>query len=170
MMFMPMLGPVELLIVLLVVVPVAGGVIAIALARKGNRSSVPSLGPATPPDLHRIVTRLTLQRQPVQAIKELRQHTGLDLLTAKTVVDAVALGHDMWSHPAMARFRPADSPALSRANGPDLASRVRELVAAHRDEQAVYLVRGETGMGSQEAQAFVDSIRSTDGPTPVDGA
>ncbi|MEV7966908.1 hypothetical protein AB0O34_13125 [Sphaerisporangium sp. NPDC088356] len=58
----------------------------------------------------------------------------------------------------MARFRPVADVALPRTAGPDLATRVRELKAAGRQEQAVYLVRGETGMDSREAHLFVDSI------------
>ncbi|MBB2910517.1 hypothetical protein FHS43_001780 [Streptosporangium becharense] len=44
------------------------------------------------------------------------------------------------------------------AGGADLATRVRELKSAGRTEQAVHLVRGETGMGRREAELFVDGL------------
>ncbi|GAA3827309.1 hypothetical protein GCM10022226_55290 [Sphaerisporangium flaviroseum] len=157
---MPNLGPLEVLILIVVVGVVVGAVVAaIRIGRTGSgSSSVPQMRPATPQELHRIVTQLTRQGRQIHAIKELRQFTGLDLRTAKAVVDGVAMGRDMWSHPAMTRFRPADRDALPHTAGPDLATRVRELKAAGREEQAVHLVRGETGMGEQEARTFVDSL------------
>ncbi|MFC4533800.1 hypothetical protein [Sphaerisporangium dianthi] len=154
------LGLPELLILIVVVaVIVAVVLVAIRIGRAGNRSSsVPQMRPMTPEELHQVVTRLTLQGRQIQAIKELRDFTRLDLPTSKAVVDGVAMGRDMWSHPAMTRFRPADHDALPRTAGPDLATRVRELKAAGREEQAVHLVRGETGMGEHEARTFVDSL------------
>ncbi|WP_405144120.1 ribosomal protein L7/L12 [Sphaerisporangium sp. NBC_01403] len=156
---MPNVGPVELLILIILVAAIVAIVVGvIMISRKGRAPSVPPMRPATPQDLHRVVTQLTLQRRKIEAIKELRQYTGLDLRSAKAVVDAVAMGQDMWSHPAMARFRPIEDAAPPRAAGSDLATRVRELKLAGREEQAVHLVRGETGMGPREAQLFVDSI------------
>ncbi|WP_436757842.1 ribosomal protein L7/L12 [Streptosporangium sp. V21-05] len=174
---MPNLGPIELLIlaVLLAVVLViiVGAVMAVRKAGRAVSGGRAPLMPPTPQGLYETVTRLTRQGQKIQAIKELRQYTGLGLKEAKTVVDAVASGHDMWSHPAMARFRPAhpvvppNAAATGAAGapgdggaaaGPDLATRVRGLKAAGRAEQAVYLVRGETGMGEREAELFVDTL------------
>lgn len=41
---------------------------------------------------------------------------------------------------------------------PDLADRARALKAAGRTEQAIHLVRGETGMDEAQAVAFVNSL------------
>jgi hypothetical protein len=43
--------------------------------------------------------------------------------------------------------------------GPALADRVRPLVAAGRDDEAVRLVVAETGLTAPEATAFVRSLR-----------
>ena len=42
----------------------------------------------------------------------------------------------------------------------DLAARVRRLKADGRRDQAIFLVRGETGMDHDEASAFVDAIET----------
>ncbi|MEU8249727.1 hypothetical protein [Nonomuraea sp. NPDC048916] len=46
------------------------------------------------------------------------------------------------------------------AAGPqdDLATRVRRLKEAGRTQQAIFLVRGETGIGQDEAAQFVNSL------------
>jgi hypothetical protein len=158
---MPNIGPTELLIIaipLAVILVIVLGIVA--AVRKGNRAPVPPLIPPTPQDLQELVTQLTRQGRKIQAIKELRQHTGLGLAEAKKVIDAVAMGHTMWSHPVLARFRPSSValPHTGAITGPDLATRVRELKAAGRAEQAIHLVRGETGMGQREAELFVDNL------------
>lgn len=161
---MPNIGPVELLIVavlLAVVLMVVVGAV-VAAGKRGRAVSggrVPAM-PPTPQGLYETVTGLTRQRQKIQAIKELRRYTGLGLKEAKAVVDAVAAGHDMWSHPLMSGFRPAHPvvPPNAAVTGPDLATRVRGLKAAGRSEQAIHLVRGETGMGEREAELFVETL------------
>ncbi|MEU4538733.1 ribosomal protein L7/L12 [Streptosporangium sp. NPDC023825] len=167
---MPNLGPVELLIVaalLAVVLAIVVGAVKAARnggrAVSGGRAPVAPLTPPTPQRLYETVTGLTRQGRKIQAIKELRQYTGLGLKESKAIVDAVAAGHDMWSHPLMGGFRPArpmvpPGAGAAAVTGPDLATRVRELKAAGRAEQAVYLVRGETGMGEHEAELFVDAL------------
>ncbi|MER5650913.1 ribosomal protein L7/L12 [Streptosporangium sp. NPDC002524] len=170
---MPNIGPTELLILavlLAVVLAVVIGVVVAAMkgARAVSGGRAPVI-PPTPQGLHETVTGLTRRGLKIQAIKELRQYTGLGLKESKMVVDAVAAGHDMWSHPVMAGFRPArpvvppnagvpDAPGAPVLTGPDLATRVRGLKAAGRTEQAVHLVRGETGMGEREAELFVDTL------------
>ncbi|GII81715.1 hypothetical protein Sru01_66970 [Sphaerisporangium rufum] len=146
----------ELLILLFLVVfvlAVAGIVVSIL---KRGRPAPTGWGTG---DLRDRVNTLVWQQQPIQAIKVLRQATGLGLADAKRVVDAVAGGADLWEVPIMARYRPAhlNAPAPVDAR-PDLASRVRELKAGGRAEQAVHLVRGETGMDQDEAERFVDAL------------
>lgn len=173
---MPNLGPIELLIVAVLLAVVLAIVVgAVMAARKAGRAvsgGRAPLMPPTPQRLHETVTMLTRRGQKIQAIKELRQYTGLGLKESKAVVDAVASGHDMWSHPVMARFRPAHpvvppsagatdalrATGAAAVPGPDLATRVRGLKAAGRAEQAIHLVRGETGMDEREARLFVDTL------------
>jgi hypothetical protein len=158
---MPNLGPVELSIIALLFAVILVIVFGIVMAaRKGDRAPVPPPTPMAPHDLQELVTQLTRQGRKIQAIKELRLYTGLGLAESKQVIDAVAMGHTMWSHPVLARFRPSPAalPYAGPVTGPDLATRVRELKAAGRAEQAVHLVRGETGMGQREAELFVDGL------------
>ncbi|MEU8380321.1 ribosomal protein L7/L12 [Streptosporangium sp. NPDC048865] len=164
---MPNVGPTELLILAVLFAVVLAIVIGVVVAAvKGGRAAsggrVPLATP-TPQGLYETVTGLTRRGQKIQAIKELRRHTGLGLKEAKAVVDAVAMGHDLWGHPLMAGLRPARPVVPPGAGGiavtgPDLATRVRELKAAGRAEQAVHLVRGETGMGEREAELFVEAL------------
>ncbi|MFI6458590.1 hypothetical protein ACIBF6_44475 [Streptosporangium amethystogenes] len=159
---MPNIGPAELLIVAILFAVILVVVIGVVMAaRKGGQTPMPvPMQTPTPQGLHELVTGLVRAGRRIEAIKELRGHTGLSLRDAKMIIDGVVAGHDLWSHPAMIRFKPAQPTALPHtgAAGPDLATRVRELKAAGRAEQAVHLVRGETGMGEREAELFVEAL------------
>ncbi|WP_157594795.1 hypothetical protein [Streptosporangium amethystogenes] len=161
---MPNIGPVELLVVAILFAMVLVIIVGIVMAaRKGDQPPMPMPMPTpmpTPQGLQELVTGLVRAGRRIEAIKELRGRTGLSLRDAKMTIDGVVMGHDLWSQPAMARFKPAQPTALPHtgAAGPDLATRVRELKAAGRAEQAVYLVRGETGMGEHEAELFVEAL------------
>lgn len=159
---MPNVGATELLIVAVMFAMILTIVIGVVMAvRKGNRAPAWRPTPmSAPQDLGETVTRLARQGRKIDAIKELRHHTGLGLRESKMIVDGVTMGHDLWSHPAMAHFQPPrpTAPPHAGAMGPDLATRVRELKAAGRAEQAVHLVRGETGMGEHEAELFVEAL------------
>jgi hypothetical protein len=134
----------------------------ILLVRSRRRAGSAVAGPApTPQHLEALVVNLVREHRKIEAIKELRRHTGLGLADAKGVVDAMAAGQPLWNHPMMARFRPAGGAPLPSAPQdlpPDLATRVRRLKAAGRGEQAVHLVRGETGMEDREARLFVEAL------------
>jgi hypothetical protein len=144
---MPNLGPVELLIIgsFLALLVIA----AIALMRRSARPSIPAprLGPA---ELHHRVQDLTAQGRAIEAIKLIRDQTGLGLADAKRYADDVAAGR--------APLRPGGMQEIPRRGGADLADRVRELKTAGRAEQALFLVRGETGMAEADARRFVDAI------------
>ncbi|MER7208832.1 hypothetical protein [Streptosporangium sp. NPDC000239] len=63
------------------------------------------------------------------------------------------------SRPATFLPHPAQPPsATPRRGGADLASRVHDLKTSGRAEQAVLLVRGETGMTEPDARRFVDAV------------
>ncbi|MBB4919131.1 hypothetical protein ACFY19_00025 [Streptosporangium saharense] len=57
-----------------------------------------------------------------------------------------------------ATFLPHPANTSSSRGGADLASRVHDLKVSGRAEQAVLLVRGETGMTEPDARRFVDAI------------
>ncbi|MEO3809338.1 hypothetical protein ABGB17_10095 [Sphaerisporangium sp. B11E5] len=158
---MPSLGPAELIVLILLIVVIIGLVVGVtgrSRRRDGTTVAVPA---PVPQDLEQLVGGLVRERRQIQAIKELRQRTGLGLADAKAVVDGVAAGQPLHSHPIMARFRPVQRtplPSTPQDLPPDLATRVRQLKAAGREEQAIFLVRGETGMEEHEARLFVDSL------------
>ncbi|MFI6503070.1 ribosomal protein L7/L12 [Nonomuraea typhae] len=137
-----------------VVAVVAVSLVALAGRRSGEQKPpAPTLRSAV--DVEEEVLRLLRQEKTIHAIKVVRQHTRLGLKEAKDLVEAVAAGHRrLTDHPAFAGM----PPSLPRRGTGDLAGRVRNLVAEGHREQAVYLVRGETGMGQDEAELFVDSL------------
>ncbi|MEU9889057.1 ribosomal protein L7/L12 [Sphaerisporangium sp. NPDC051011] len=156
---------------ILVLLVVAGGLLGVmfGLARRGTSSSGPSYISAwdersAPPnldDLGRQAYALTAQGKKIHAIKLVRQRTGIGLKDAKDYVEAVAEGRPV--PPAVARLlrMPARPPIADAPAGPprgDLATRARGLKADGRTDQAVFLVRGETGMGQEEAEAFVRQL------------
>ncbi|MEV0151463.1 MULTISPECIES: hypothetical protein [unclassified Nonomuraea] len=138
---------------LLVPVLLVGAIIVFAAARAASRPVEPA---ASPQELDARIRHLAAIGQPIQAIKLLRTHTGMSLKEAKHAIDGLA--HDRpIRHPAL-QGPPPQQPAGPAA---DLATRVRRLKSDGRADQAVFLVRGETGMGHDEAVAFVDSIQVT---------
>ena len=128
------LGPTELLILLAVAVVLLLAVRT--LGRSDARSGRPRSGT-------RVVSALAAADQRIQAIKELREASGLSRLDAKNAVDAIAAG--------------AVLPTPERARA-DLAYRARSLLSAGREDEAVRLVATETGMSAPEAAAFVRAL------------
>ncbi|MEW9529498.1 50S ribosomal protein L7/L12 [Microbispora sp. NPDC049125] len=142
---MPNMGPAEILILAIVGLVVVLGIGMIAI-RAGARGPIawrsPGMLPPVSAELQHRVRELYQEGRVVEAVKEIREQTGLGLREAKALADTLAAGHAL--------------PTVATAPGqPDLATRVRELKAAGRTEQAVLLVRGETGMGQAEAETFV---------------
>ncbi|MEU6740951.1 hypothetical protein [Streptosporangium sandarakinum] len=149
------IGPTELLV--LVVLLAVPAVFVIGVIHRSARGSAappprPRLDPA---ELNHQVTGLIAAGKTVQAVKLVREQTGLGLADAKRYTDDLAAGRP----PHLAPFHPG-APGLAAAPQPaaDLATRVRHLKAAGRAEQAVFLVRGETGMDEADARRFVDSL------------
>lgn len=119
-----------------------------ALAMSGHR---PPPTAAIPSDLRDHLLRLIAQGRKIEAIKVLRgRQPSLGLKQARDMVESLQAGT-----PTLAPQppRPSVPPATT-----DLADRVRSLKAQNREEQAIHLVRGETGMDQAEATAFVDAI------------
>ncbi len=143
-----------MVIVLVVLVVVVLAVVVALAARAGARPSTrlawrtPGLVPPISHDLQDRVRELCSERKKIHAIKLVREETGLGLKEAKDVVDALEAGRPV----------PVDVPGEPSARRLDLASRVRQLKADGRTEQAIFLVRGETGMTQDEAETFVDAL------------
>ncbi|GIH78110.1 hypothetical protein Plo01_45390 [Planobispora longispora] len=117
-----------------------------------NLPGRPSGRPVSPADLDARARMLIARGRPVHAIRLVRRQTGLSVTESKRYVDdLIAGGVPPW---------PGNLPLPGNAAPPrgDLAGRVRELKAAGRAEQAVLLVRGETGMDEDEARRFVEAI------------
>ncbi|WP_205302750.1 ribosomal protein L7/L12 [Nonomuraea montanisoli] len=163
------LGAPEILILLSFVVLFAAAIAAVAITR-ATRGGTPSRlpRPASPQELDARVRHLAATGQPIHAIKLLRQHTGMGLKEAKDAVDGLAHGRPI-RHPALQPHPTPPSVAAVQPAGhtADLAARVRALKRDGRTEQAVFLVRGETGMDHDEATAFVDSVRDGTATTPA---
>lgn len=122
-----------------------------ALATSGHR---PPPAAAIPPDLRDHLLRLIAQGRKIEAIKALRdRQPSLGLKQAKDLVESL-----QFNTQALGSQKPR--PGVPTATG-DLADRVRALKAQHRHEQAIHLVRGETGMSHPEATAFVEAIDPT---------
>lgn len=115
--------------------------------------------PRLPPALHERVRQLLQSNRTLEAIKVVRQELpGMPLKAARDAVLAVGRGAP-----------PAVPPSPRQAVGEDLAARVRRLTADGRREQAIFLVRGETGMDHDEASAFVDAIEPRTASSAGDG-
>ncbi|MFI6293091.1 ribosomal protein L7/L12 [Nonomuraea sp. NPDC050790] len=149
------LGLMEILLIFGVVAAiVVVSLVALAGRRRGERS-LPPPSPRSAADVEQEVLHYLRQGKTIHAIKIVRERTRLGLKEAKDLVEEVAAGRRrLTDHPAFAGMRPS---LPGRATG-DLAGRVRNLVAEGHREQAVYLVRGETGMAQEEAELFVDSL------------
>jgi hypothetical protein len=141
------LGWIELLVILgFVALFVLILAIVILAVRSGGASSrsigwrSDGLPPPISADLYDQIEALLRANRKIEAIRRVRHATGAGLREAKAAVDAIQAGN------------------YTAAPRDDLAARVRALKADGRAEQAVLLVRGETGMSQSEAEIFVESI------------
>ncbi|WP_049577242.1 ribosomal protein L7/L12 [Nocardiopsis sp. SBT366] len=78
----------------------------------------------------------------VPAVKRIRELTGMGLVQAKDLADAIEEG----------RWAPFPAP------GQSLADRVRALLSQDRVADAVRMVAQETGMTEDEASRFIDGL------------
>lgn len=97
--------------------------------------------------------RMLLSRgQKIQAIKVVREETGMGLKDAKDYVEAMAAGRIPLQAP------PAAVRSGGEPGGTLLSERVRAFKAAGDPVSAVALVCAETGMSQGEAERFVDAL------------
>jgi ribosomal protein L7/L12 len=137
--------PVLLQVVLGVIIAVA---IALVLFRRPHRAPPPSAA-VLPGDLTARLRALVAADRKIQAIKELREHTGMSLLDAKNHVDRLP--------PAGPVPPPVPPPELSTA----ALVRARELIAAGKPIQAVKVIRDDTGWSLKQAKETMDRLRGT---------
>lgn len=144
------IGPVELLFLIVLVAVVLA---VVGLRRGSGVERPPAMQPRDvplPADLQSRLRGLAAQGQKIQAIKELRQVTGLSLLDAKNTVDALATGRTFPT--------PDQPPPTATTPRDDLAYRARTLATTGRPDEAVRLISTETGMSAPEAQAFLRAL------------
>ncbi|WP_214105478.1 hypothetical protein [Acrocarpospora catenulata] len=149
---MSTLVTVILVVVLVVsVVPVAFIIVGMSQSGARQRARLAQRTPnpmPMPPDVQEQARDLYLtniQANKVEALRLIRAHTGVGLREAQMIANALAAG------------LPMPGGRAGQLND-DLATRARALKAAGRTEQAVFLVRGETGMDQSAAEAFIDAL------------
>ena len=135
--------PVSLQVVLGVVIAAA---LALILFRRPRQVPPPSVT-AIPGDLTGRLQELVAADRKIQAIKELREHTGMSLLDAKNYVER------------MPPSGPVPPPEPPRGLSAVTQMRVRELVTAGRYVQAVKVIRDETGWPLKQSKDAVDRLR-----------
>ncbi|WP_329258955.1 hypothetical protein OG417_21725 [Actinoallomurus sp. NBC_01490] len=123
-------------------------IISVGLARGGRGQAAPGAHPpmALPADLQVRVRALLGENKPVLAVKEVRQATGLGLVDAKRIVDALKSGP-----------LPEPLPYAPGGQG-SVADRARTMRDAGDLAGAVSLVQTETGMSAADAERFVSTL------------
>lgn len=109
-------------------------------------------------DPARRIGELLAAGKKIEAIKELREASGLGLADAKAVVDAVEA-----RQPVPAELVARLQAARSTASGADLPADVRE--AAERGDriEAIKLLRRHSGLGLKEAKDRLDLVMPVPG-------
>lgn len=103
------------------------------------------------------IENLLSQGQKIQAIKLMREQTGLGLAEAKGLIDTWPNGVNV----AQRRFAPyvaAPTAAVPVGGGlsPDVVAQIDHLVAAGQKIHAIKLYRTSTGVGLKEAKETID--------------
>jgi large subunit ribosomal protein L7/L12 len=114
---------------------------------------------AVPAELQVRVRVLLGENKPIQAIKEVRQATGLGLIEAKQIVDALRSGPLPEPGPYVPGSPlPESGPYVPGGPG-SVADRARQIRDSGDFAGAVALVRAETGMAQEDAERFVAALR-----------
>lgn len=128
------------------------------MARAPGREGVPALVPsrrqghdAGMDDLAKKVADLLLAGQKIEAIRLLREATGMGLAEARDAVEAAARGTPLPPSAALVH-RQAPAPVLAG----DLPDDVRTAAAAGDRLRAIKLLREHTGLGLKEAKDELD--------------
>lgn len=100
-------------------------------------------------DVARRIGELVAAGRTIDAIKELREATGLGLAEAKQVIDAVAQGRPL---PPALVGKLAERKAASSAVPDDIVE-----IAGRNRIEAIKLLRERTGLGLKEAKDLLDA-------------
>jgi ribosomal protein L7/L12 len=127
-----------------------GLLVVVELVRR--RRAARSRKPVTPPSPE-VVERLRAliaEDERIQAIRVLRQQTGIGLVEAKDYVDRL---------PPSGPVPPWDPAPEGPEPSPETVQRARELIAAGKYVSAVKAIRDDTGWGLKEAKEAADRLR-----------
>jgi len=117
-----------------------------------------SLSPSAEAEIRELIGR----KQKIQAIKVMREQTGLGLKDAKDLVEALAAGRPVAAAPAYPLspepLRPGLLSPEPLSPEPSLSDRVRTFETGGDHASAVALVRAQTGMTTSEAEAFIRAL------------
>lgn len=123
----------------------------VMVSRRGARSRIDPTDVTITPALAQQVKDLYLKNKKLEAVKALREQTGLGLADAVRIADKLGA--------AGKRAKTGDPAATTEtAIGPDHRDEIRSLVAAGQQIQAIKKVRELTGMGLREAKDYVDGL------------
>lgn len=139
-----------------VIVVLAGAVVvSLVVQWRGRRSELPmpSVPPALEADAVGVISDLVARGRRVEAIRALREATGLGLRESKEWVDAWEPGSTA-PLPTSARSAHGPSPAVLD----ELAAQTRALRQSAGLVEAVRHVRSRTGWGLAESKAYVDRV------------
>jgi ribosomal protein L7/L12 len=112
-----------------------------------------------PPELVAHLQRLLAADKKIQAVKEIRTHTGLGLKQAKDLADALETDH----------LGPA-APGHRDPLPPERVAHLQRLLAANKKIQAIKEIRTLTGLGLKQAKDLAEAIedgRYRPTPTPL---
>jgi ribosomal protein L7/L12 len=112
------------------------------------------------------IRALLVQGNKIQAIKQLRELTGLGLKEAKDAVEAMDAGS---YETTPASSQPSSQPSSSQFSGQALEE-IRSLVEHGNKIGAIKRVRELTGLGLKEAKDYVDSIPRHGSPPSLPSA
>ncbi len=147
----------------LIVFGIAGAVLVVGILwgmRRASAHRLPTSVTALPSDVVELagpeIARLVAEGQKIQAIKRVRELTGISLKEAKDYVDQLASGR---GQPLPSPKRAVDPVVMDPAL---VDMYVRPSLAQGNVIEAIRQVRLHTGMGLKEAKEYVDRLRSED--------
>jgi len=149
---------------ILLIAAVIALVIVLAWSARKRRSYVDPTQVTIDASLAGKVTGLYQQGKKVEAVKLLREQTGLSLADAVTIVEKIASrsksGSNSGSKTAVKRERPPRTDTAPSTSPVDLDTEleVRSLVADGDKITAITLVRARTGWDLSAAKDYVESL------------
>ena len=116
----------------------------------GGRGAAAAAGPQKPDALRPHIARLLAQGGKLEAIKLMREKTGMGLAEAKQAVEAIGREE--------AIVPPAPGLAATIERAQRMSEEVRRLAARGQKIEAIKLLREKSGIGLKEAKDLVDRL------------